>query len=341
MYKEYLQKLVADRDIPGGVLFVLQKKQPIFYEAIGSFTGANLKNYQITKDTLFDVASLTKVVATLPASLYLMAEGALSLEAQVKHFLPDFRHDGITIGHLLTHRSGLSPDLPFKDRGSQRDVLEGIYMQELAHKPGSQVAYSDLGMILLGKIIEKASGERLDAFVEQRIFTPWGLKNSHFHLPENLKALAASTEKYQSSFIQGEVHDEKAFQLGGVSGSAGLFSTAQDISTFAHHFLYPEEQSVIPAAWMRKATQHVQGNRGLGFEVWNGEGDPLSCGAHWPVGSFGHTGFTGTSIWMSPQDELVVVFLTNSVHYGRSLKIRTIRKKLHSLIYSATTGEMS
>jgi serine-type D-Ala-D-Ala carboxypeptidase len=265
----------------------------------------------------------------------LVAVVELHLEHPVQHYLPEFNHAAVTVGDLLSHRSGLPPDLPFVARDGQRDVMAVIYQTELQQAPGKKVAYSDLGMILLGKVIEKIAGQPLDVFTNEQIFSPWGLHNTGFNLPVNLKALSASTEKVGARFVQGEVHDEKAFHLGGVSGSAGLFSTAEDVARFAAHFLYPEEQDVILPELMRMATRHKQSNRGLGFEVWNGEGDPLSCGQNWSIGSFGHTGFTGTSVWVDPQEELIVAFLTNAVHYGRSTNIRTIRKTLHTMIYSS------
>ncbi|CAG9620006.1 serine hydrolase domain-containing protein [Sutcliffiella rhizosphaerae] len=341
MYKEYLHQLITNQDLPGAVLYIKKGEKLICHEAFGSYIGADHQTYQMTKNTLFDIASLTKVMVTLPACLYLVAKGELSLNRKILYYLPKFKHKEVTVEHLLTHRSGLPADLSYKARSQDQDVMSEIYQAELVQPRGQIVAYSDLGMILLGKIIEQVSDQSLDSFINEHLFTPWGINHSYFNPSDELKALAAATEEYETTFIQGEVHDEKAFHLGGVSGSAGLFSTAADVAQFARYFLYPDEQKAIRSDLIKLATKHVQSNRGLGFEVWNGEGDPLSCGALWPVGSFGHTGFTGTSIWVSPKDELVVVFLSNAVHFGRSLKIRTIRKELHSLIYSSLFGEIS
>lgn len=335
MYKKYIDSLIENKELPGAVLYVSRKKQPLCHKAVGSYIGTDEQQFPVTENTLFDVASLTKVIATLPASLLLLSKGDLHLKDPVQHYLPHFKHAAVTVEDLLSHRSGLPADLPFVARDEQRDVMAIIYQTELQQAPGKMVAYSDLGMILLGKIIEKIAGQPLDVYTSEQIFTPWGLHNTRFNLPANLKAFSASTEKVGTRFVQGEVHDEKAFHLGGVSGSAGLFSTAEDVARFATHFLYPEEQDVIPPDLMRMATRHRQSNRGFGFEVWNGEGDPLSCGQSWSIGSFGHTGFTGTSVWVDPQEELIVAFLTNAVHYGRSTNIRTIRKTLHTMIYSS------
>ncbi|NLP49698.1 serine hydrolase domain-containing protein [Bacillus sp. RO1] len=341
MYKNYIDRLIENKELPGAVLYVSKKKQLLCYKAVGSFIGGDAHNYPVTENTLFDVASLTKVVATLPASLLLWSKGDLHLEKQVQHYLPDFKHEKVKVEDLLTHRSGLPPDLPYVARDGQRDVMDLIYQTKLHQEPGISVAYSDLGMILLGKIIEKIADQPLDIFTKEHIFTPWGLHNTGYKPPPSVKAFTASTEKFGTRYIQGEVHDEKALHLGGVSGSAGLFSTGKDIAMFSKHFLYPEEQDVVPPNLMRMATGHKQNNRGLGFEVWNGEGDALSCGPNWSIGSFGHTGFTGTSVWIDPQEEIIVAFLTNAVHYGRTTKIRTIRKTLHSMIYSYVRGETS
>ncbi|KPB04622.1 penicillin-binding protein [Bacillus sp. CHD6a] len=334
-----MDSLIENKELPGAVLYASKKKQPLCYKAVGSFIGGDANHYPVTENTLFDVASLTKVVATLPASLLLWSKGDLQLEKPVQHYLAEFQYEKVKVEDLLTHRSGLPPDLPYVARDGKRDVMKLIYQTKLQHEPGISVVYSDLGMILVGKIIEKIADQPLDIFTKEHIFTPWGLTNTGYKLPSGVEALTASTEKFGTRYIQGEVHDEKALHLGGVSGSAGLFSTAKDIAKFAKHFLYPEEQDVLPPELMQLATRHKQNNRGLGFEVWNGEGEGLSCGPSWSIGSFGHTGFTGTSVWIDPQEELIVAFLTNAVHYGRSTNIRTIRKTLHSMIYSSVQGE--
>lgn len=333
MYKDYIKELVDSWEIPGGVLYVSRKDEVKCLEAYGSFTDRDGVKQPIHVNTPFDVASLTKITATVPSILYLIAKEELKLDTKVKDVLPKFRHDDVTIEHLLTHTSGFSADLPYRERKIERDVLKEIYQKELTYEPGQKMIYSDLGMILLGKITETVSDQALDVFVKEQIHEPWGMKHTRFNLSEEAKRQAASTEMYQDSFIQGEVHDEKAFQLGGVSGSAGLFSTIEDMAIYARILLYPESQSVIPTTYMKMAVEHRQFNRGLGFEVWSGIGEALSCGDKWSIGSFGHTGFTGTSLWVDPKNQLTAVFLTNAVHYGRETSIRSIRKKLHTLIF--------
>ncbi|KAA0548420.1 beta-lactamase family protein [Bacillus sp. BGMRC 2118] len=341
MCKEYLNHLVESGELPGGVLHVSKQRETVFFEAYGTFSDKHHTKHPIYQDTIFDVASLTKIMVTLPSVLFLTGRRELKLDTTVHSIIPEFPHKELTINQLLQHTSGLPADLLFQDRMQTRDVWNDILHTRLVNKPGEKTLYSDVGMITLGKVIEKIAGMPLHEFAAQTILEPWGLHHTRYLLPEDQKALAASTEWYKDQFIQGEVHDEKAFQLGGVSGSAGLFSTAHDVATFSHYWLYPEKQNVIAPDDMRSATQHRQHNRGLGFEVWSGAGDLLSCGDKWSIGSFGHTGFTGTSLWIDPVHELSVVFLTNAVHFGRDTRIREIRKHLHSLIYSSFIEELN
>jgi serine-type D-Ala-D-Ala carboxypeptidase len=340
MFHDYLNSLVEERQLPGAVLHISLKKETKFFQSYGSFLDMNNRKQPINQNTMFDVASLTKIMVPLPSLLHLVSKNILNLDDFVQSYIPEFNHSEITIKHLLLHTAGLPADLPYQDRNEPRDVVTEILNIDLVYKPGSKTMYSDLGMILAGKIVERVVSQPLDAFAKENIFKPWGLYDTTYLLTGEKKPLAASTEWYQDHYIQGEVHDEKAFQLNGVSGSAGLFSTARDVATFGSHWLYPEQQDIIKPEWMKNAITHHQDNRGLGFEVWSGSGDLLSCGDKWPIGSFGHTGFTGTSIWIDPIHECTAVFLTNAVHYGRNTDIKKIRKKLHSLIHSSFIEEL-
>jgi CubicO group peptidase (beta-lactamase class C family) len=339
MFHDYLNNLVEDGQLPGAVLFISKNNETKFFQSFGSFINKNNMKQLIYQNTLFDVASLTKIMSTLPSLLYLASRNELNLNDSVHSYLSDFKYSDTTISDLLLHRSGLPADLSYRDRMEPRDVITEILSTELVYKPASKTLYSDLGMILLGKIVEKAAHQQLGAFAKENIFKPWGLYDTTYLLTNVEKQLAASTEWYKDNYIQGDVHDEKAFQLNGVSGSAGVFSTARDVATFASHWLYPEQQDIIRLELMKNSIIHRENNRGLGFEVWGGFGDSLSCGDHWSIGSFGHTGFTGTSVWIDPTHELVVVLLTNAVHFGRNTAIKGIRKKLHSLIYSSLIEE--
>ncbi|MEI3614273.1 serine hydrolase domain-containing protein [Pseudogracilibacillus sp. SO30301A] len=333
MYDKYLAELVNDNQIPGGVLTVSKNGELVFLKSYGSYENNKNKQISITDGTIFDLASLTKVMVTLPSILYLYQMNELDLQDSVQTYLPQLRYPEITIKHLLQHTSGLPADLPNMERSAKKDILSEINQIKMINKPGIEVLYSDLGMILLGEIIEKITGMRLNAFVEQMIYIPWKLQNTKF-LPknENIDRIAA-TEFYKDRFIHGEVHDEKAFLLGGISGSAGLFSTANDVMKFANYWLYPETQSVIVPELMYLVNKNIVKNRGLAFQVKGDSNANLSCGRLWPIGSIGHTGFTGTSLWIDPHNKLSVVFLTNVVHVGRKHSLPLIREKLHTLIF--------
>ena len=329
----YLENLVEKKELPGGVLYVQQGNTYEFIKAYGSFTDQEGQVQQVTTDTLFDLASLTKVVATLPSILFLIGKRELSLEDSVQKIIPSLRFKHITIRHLLHHNSGLPADLPYRNRFESRDVLSDVLSEDLIYSTEEKVVYSDLGMILLGKIVEEISGEPLNEFTRKNIFEPWQLNNTTYLPSKEHIDQIASTEKVGDTYVQGEVHDEKAFHLGGVGGSAGVFSTAQDIGLYSKYWLGLEEQNVIPESLIELAQKDIFKHRGLRFEVLVEENQDISCGNKWPIGTFGHNGFTGTSVWMDPEHQLSVAFLTNIVHYGRDHKMKEIRQTLHSKIF--------
>ena len=330
----YINDLVRKKEIPGAVLIVQQHHKRILSRSYGAFTAEDGSKQSISSHTIFDLASLTKVVATLPATLLLLSRQQMTVDDKVQTYLPNFKYANMTIEHLLQHNSGLPADLmPVVQRHHQRDIMTEIFSSKVVFQPGEQVLYSDLGMILLGKVIEKISGRSLSQFVEQEILKPWGMNRTHFQLQKHQRGLTASTEMVDGKFVQGIVHDEKSLLLEGVAGSAGLFSCAEDLAKYAEIWLGLTQQQVLPYEWLELAYTKTFRNRGLGFEVWD-EDCLSSCFARrWNKGSFGHTGFTGTSIWMDPVEKAFVIFLTNAVHYGRNTNMRSIREKLHTLIY--------
>ncbi|WP_028549869.1 serine hydrolase domain-containing protein [Paenibacillus sp. UNC451MF] len=335
---QLIEGWVADGKIPGAVVNISLHGQTILQQAFGGYSLSSSSDRKaLSNDSLFDIASLTKVTATLPAVMLLVSRGQMELEDHVQRYFPEFRHPQISIKHLLQHSSGLPPDLTKADRNEPRDVMREVYEQDLIYEPGTQVQYSDLGFILLGAAVERVTGERLNDFVQREIHRPLGMFNT-MYLPEAVERYRiAPTEEYNGAFIHGEVHDEKSYQLGGVSGSAGLFATAADLALYGRSWLLTNP-SVLPAKWRSECTVEPFLGRGLGWEVWHGQPSAPSCSSHWPHGTFGHTGFTGTSLWIDPQSELVVVFLTNAVHYGRATPIRQLRPLLHESIYSSIHG---
>src|SRR5690625_3703443 len=278
MFHAYMKQMIRDSEIPAAVLIIQKDRNIVFSHSYGEYKDGKGNVKKATENTLFDLASLTKVVATLPAILLLNEKKELNLDDKVCNFIPKFKFENITIRNLLLHNSGLPADLPYKSRNEPRDVLTEILHTDLINEPGRKVKYSDLGMILLGEIIEKVSGDRLDRFCTNNLFKPWGMLNTYFLPSSHHLSRIASTELFQGKYIHGVVHDEKAKQLGGVSGSAGLFSTAKDIAKYANYWLYPESQSVLLRESMELVHENIAENRGLGFEVWSGHGHELEIG---------------------------------------------------------------
>lgn len=334
-YDKQVADWVRDRQLPAAVLDISVGNQFRFQKAYGTIDHV-AGHGPATLDTLFDLASLTKVMATLPAVLVLANQSKLNFDDKVRAYIPEFRHDQVTIRHLLSHSSGLPADLPYQPRSViNRNVWHEIFEQGLIFSPGTQSLYSDLGMILLGKIVSVIAGEPLDHFVNRFIFRPLGMNTARFAPEEVWRLRAAPTEFVDGSYIKGVVHDEKAFHLGGISGSAGLFATADDVRRYARSWLYPSTEGFgVRSEIMEQCFVSPWQNRGLGWEVKTGDA-AVSCGSQVSLGSFGHTGFTGTSLWIDPALELAVVFLTNAVHLGRNNSIRTMRPILHHLIYSS------
>jgi CubicO group peptidase (beta-lactamase class C family) len=331
-----LEQWVRTGLIPGAVLDIRADGHSRFTKAYGSYSDGE-QRHPIRTNTLFDVASLTKVCCTLPAILLLAAEGKLRLDESVSAYLPPFRHRKVTIRHLLMHTSGLPPDLPYVRRADSRnDVVEQIMQQELRSAPGERVSYSDLGYILLGRIAELVAGEPFDRFVSNRIHLPLGMTDARFVPGEDDILRCAATELVDGRYVRGQVHDEKAWHMGGVCGSAGLFATADDLAAYAQAWLFPDRQSVLPANLLRESLQDPLQGRGLGWEViHDGAPRPISSGKLWPSGSFGHTGFTGTSLWIDPVHRITVVFLTNAVHYGRNHRLKELRPVLHDAVLAS------
>lgn len=338
MYESYLKEKVAANIIPGAASIVKYRDKCQMNLGVGSFTNNKRDVIDVTTQTYFDVASLTKVMCTLPAILLLHEQKLLHIDDAISTYIPAFTHPDITIRHFLQHTSGLASDLSYKNRWETRDVIAEIMECKIVRHPGEKVVYSDIGMIMLGKVIEVVSSMTLDKFVRRYLYEPWEMTSTQFNPAlDNLNQIAA-TEKVFGTYVHGEVHDEKAWHLGGVSGSAGLFSTVLDVTKYAEYWLYPEKQSVLKNETMKLVSEHIIQNRGLGFEVLCEPTDALTCGKSWSLGSFGHTGFTGTSLWIDPQEELITVLLTNMVHYGRGHSLSKIRKEFHTLIYESIIG---
>jgi uncharacterized protein YbbC (DUF1343 family)/CubicO group peptidase (beta-lactamase class C family) len=296
----------------------------------------------MTVDTIFDAASLTKVVATAPSILILAEEGKLRLDDPVVRFLPEFAAGGgdrekVTIEQLLTHRAGFPPDDPLElYTGTPEEIFAKKYRQPLVNSPGSKFVYSDVGYEVLGEIVRKVSGQTLDPFAADRIFRPLGMNDTRFgfRLRQSLRdwqpreskpgaepdiSRYAPTEQREGRWMRGEVHDPRAYAVGGVAGHAGLFSTADDLAKFCEMILaggrlgHVRVLSPLAVDAMTRPRDYGDADlRGLGFDIETGYS--RTRGDLFPPGSFGHTGFTGTSIWIDPASETFVILLSNRVH---------------------------
>jgi len=348
---EVVDKAVKDRAFPGATLAVGFRGK-VAIHAFGKLS-YNAKSPAVVPTTMYDIASLTKVVVTTTLVAKL-AEGdfavPLDLDAKIERFLPEWasgpqpewRHR-VTVRHLLTHTSGLPPFKEYwRTSKSKQDTLTKIFAEPLEYEPGTKEVYSDLGIILMAEIIERLTGRSLDDLANSLVFSPLGMKNSVYKPPKKLWPKIAPTEidnNYRHRLIQGEVHDENAYAIGGVSGHAGVFSTAPDLAAFCQMLLNGgvyAHQRILRRATVTQFTTPQQlsgGIRTLGWAVPTPGG--LS-GRYFSEHSFGHTGFTGTSIWIDPDRQLFVVFLTNRVHPTReNQKIQQVRRDLHDAVMQA------
>lgn len=341
-----LRKAIEEENLPGALISISKGGQPLLRESIGNRTVFPVKE-PMDMNTVFDLASLTKVVATLPAVLLLMDQRQIHLSDKVAQFIPEFAQgekESVTIQHLLTHTSGLPAFKPFyKEKLNKEEVIYSICHSTLESPVGKRVIYSDLGFIMLSAIVEQATGQSFEHFVENEIFTLLGMNETGFNPGFTLNRYAAT--EYDAStktYKRGIVHDENAETIGGISGHAGLFSTCADLEKFAsmienNGFFNnkPFISSEIIELSRKNFTQNDRLSRGLGWEL-NVHLD-RSCGASFSKKSYGHTGFTGTSIWFDPEQKLRVLLLTNYVHYGRHpLRINSLRKAVHQAVITGS-----
>jgi beta-glucosidase-like glycosyl hydrolase/CubicO group peptidase (beta-lactamase class C family) len=357
---DVIEKAIAEKGFPGATLAVGYKGK-VALRAFGKLS-YDAKAAATNPNTMYDIASLTKVVATTTLVAKL-AEGdfavPLDLDAKVERYLPEWasgpnpewRHR-VTVRHLLTHTSGLPAFKEYwrttKSRATaerstgKADTLARIFAEPLEFEPGTKEIYSDLGIILMAEIIERLTGRTLDDLAKSYIFSPLGMKDSMYRPPKKLWPQIAPTEidnNLRHRLVQGEVHDENAFAIGGVSGHAGVFSTAPDLAAFCQMLLNGgvyAHQRILRRATIAQFTTPQQlsgGTRTLGWAVPTEGG---SGGHYFSARSFGHTGFTGTSIWIDPDRQLFVVLLTNRVHPTReNTKIQQVRPALHDAVMQA------
>jgi CubicO group peptidase (beta-lactamase class C family) len=336
-----MQDAVRDSVFPGAVLLVARNGLIVMDEAFGKM-GYKEFNRPMPLDAIFDLASVTKCVATTTACMLLYEHGLLDLGAPVQKYLPEFvgaNKEKITIRHLLTHSSGLTAYRRyFLDHNMPGEIIK----EPLENPPGTKTVYSDLGVILLGKIVETLSGQPLDVFCREQIFTPLKMSETSYNPPQQLLSRIVPTEfdSWRGRMVHGQVHDENAFALGGVSGHAGLFSTARDLAIFLNMLLnggaYEGGRLLKPetiAVFTARQNIVAGSSRVLGWDTADGKN---SAGHLMSQRAFGHTGFTGTSVWTDPAKNMFVILLSNRVHPTRNnQKLLSFRARLHDTVMKA------
>ena len=323
---------ITQGHVPGAVVLIGHQGRVIYRKAFGS-RSIEPTLEPMTVDTVFDMASLTKVIATTGSVMRMVQLGQIKLNDPVSRYIPEFAQNGkqeITIRELLTHYSGLRPDLDLKPEWtSQLEAFRLASAEKPIYPPGSTFVYSDINFIVLGELVQKLSGMMLNRYAETFIFAPFGMTNSRFLPPQSWFLRIAPTQKDERSGIvlRGLVHDPTARQMGGVAGHAGLFSTADDTAKFAQALLNGGAPVWSRLTVEKMTTPQQPPNmtvlRGLGWDI----DSPFSSnrGELLPVGSFGHTGFTGTSLWIDPTTDTYIVILSNAVHVknGSAISLRT------------------
>jgi uncharacterized protein YbbC (DUF1343 family)/CubicO group peptidase (beta-lactamase class C family) len=340
-----IEQAVADGNIPGAVLIVGHDGAVVYRKAYGS-RALEPKREPMTLDTVFDLASLTKVIATTTSVMQLVEQGRVRMNDPVAKYLPEFAQNGkddITVRQLLTHYSGLEPDLDLKAPWEGKETAYKMAFSETPDQaPGSGFVYSDINFVVLGALVEKVSGETLDAYTTQHIFAPLKMTRTRFVPPAEWRPKIAPTQYDENEhMLHGVVHDPTARRMGGVAGHAGLFSTADDLAKFAQALL-DGGGGILSAAAVAKMTSPEQPPaapvlRGFGWDI----DSPFSSnrGDFLPVGSFGHTGFTGTSMWIDPTTQTYIILLTNAVHPRGKGNAIALRSKVATEI--AATLELS
>ena len=328
---------------PGAVVWIESSHRRLHFASYG-FRSVEPTREPMTQDTIFDCASLTKVMATAPAIMMLVENGKVRLNDRIQAYLPDFQDSTrITVRQLLTHFSGLRPSLPLEPAWTGYEAGVALALQERpVHPPDSKFVYSDINYVLLAEIVRRTSGLPIDQFAKQRIFEPLGMTDTLYLPPVTVRSRIAPTERLEAgSVLRGVVHDPTTRMMGGVSGPAGLFSTAADVARFARMMLNGGELDGVrilsPLTVLRMRTpQSPEGKaaRGIGWDIDTRYSSPR--GDLFGTSSFGHTGYTGPSLWIDPASDSFVVLMTNRVHPNAGTSV----VRLRSLVASITAANL-
>jgi uncharacterized protein YbbC (DUF1343 family)/CubicO group peptidase (beta-lactamase class C family) len=340
-----IERAMHDGAIPGAVLLIGHDGQVIYRKAYGE-RALEPRREPMTLDTIFDLASLTKVIVTTPAVMQLVEQGKVRLNDPVAKYLPEFAQNGkedITVRQLLTHYSGLAPDLDLKTAWEGKETAYRMAFAETPQDaPGSKFSYSDINFIVLGALVERVSGETLDEYAARHIFQPLKMARTRFLPPLDRRAgwiekIAPTQYDENEHMLRGLVHDPTARRMGGVAGQAGLFSTGDDLAKFAQALLNGGG-GILSALSVEKMTRPEQPPsapvlRGFGWDI----DSPFSSnrGDLLPVGGYGHTGFTGTSTWIDPTTQTYIILLTNAVHPRGRANAIALRSKVATAVAAA------
>src|ERR1051326_2665615 len=354
---------IAEKHLPGAVVLVGRKGRVVWLKRYGS-RAVEPAREAMTTDTIFDLASLTKVVATATSVMILVERGKLRLNDPVSRYIPELKGEGrerITIEQLLTHVSGYAPDFDLRERWTGYDeAIKRLIKEPLRNPPGTRFTYSDIGFITLGEVVARAGGMPLDQFAQQNIFRPLRMTNTGFRPSAALKSRIAPTEKRRGQlsylgdtsanvgaegdvWLRGQVHDPTSYRMNGVAGHAGLFSTADDLAIYCqmilNHGSYGGVRILAPLTVAEMTRPRVVSSngatRGLGWDM--NTTFSTNRGDLFPLGSFGHTGFTGTSLWIDPASDMFVVFLSNRVHPDGKGDVGPLRGRVASIAAGAVT----
>jgi serine-type D-Ala-D-Ala carboxypeptidase len=344
-----LRSAIDQRAFPGAAVAIAHQGKLIAHKGLGRFT-YDAASPAITAETVYDLASVTKVIATTAACMILYEQGRFKLEQPIIEFLPKFaanstgsedsRRRQVTLRMLLAHSSGLPAYVKlFQTADNKDELLRQALAVPLTAAPGSRAEYSDIGFILLGEALQKLSGEALDQFCRREIFTKLSLSQTTFNPPTDQKPLIPPTEDdrtFRHRLIQGEVNDENASVMGGIAGHAGCFSTAPDVSVFAQCMLQggsPLVKKETLEIFTRRQDSPPGTSRALG---WDTPSQPSQSGKYFSSRSYGHLGYTGTSLWIDPDRQLSVTLLTNRTWPDRgSQSIKQFRPAFHDAVIEA------
>ncbi|HEY0431366.1 MAG TPA: serine hydrolase, partial [Pyrinomonadaceae bacterium] len=354
---------IKQRHLPGAVVLIARNGGVVWRKAYGD-RALEPAREAMTTNTIFDLASLTKVVATATSIMILVERGKLRLSDPLSNYIPEIKGEGrerITIELLLTHRAGYAPDFDLKDRWTGYDeAIKRLVTEPLRNPAGARFVYSDINYIALGEVVHRVSGLTLDEFARQNIFLPLGMRDTSFRPSAKLRSRIAPTERRRGQlsylgdkpqesepdgdkWLRGEVHDPTSYRMQGVAGHAGLFSTADDLAIYCQMILNGGEYRgvrilspmTVDEMIRPRIVSELGWTRGLGWDI--NSSFSTNRGDIFPLGSFGHTGFTGTSFWLDPASKMFVIFLSNRVHPDGKGDVAALRGRVAAIAAGSVT----